>query len=236
MNQEKEPKKKKEENKVSSIYLKLQRVQSEIKELIRTEENKAQRYFFFNELQVLKHLKPLLDKNKLLILASDDESKEFKQEKVDKFYLVQYWKRMEIINAELPEEKVSFSFVAIGQNNDPAKAKGSAETYALKYFLSKLFLIPVKDEMDPDYSPREDYVPKEQVQNKTASQKTTTSDQAQELMNFFFKKRGDSREIQTNFMKEVDKLMPKYGIVGETVPANLRGRVGSLKDEDYQSL
>src|ERR1043166_2485521 len=128
---EKEPKKKKEETK-TSIYLKLQKVQSEIEELIRTEKNKAQNYFFFNELQVLKHLKPLLEKNKLLILASDDENKEFKQEKVGNMYLVQYWKRMEIINAELPEEKVSFSFIAIGQNNDPAKAKGSAETYALK--------------------------------------------------------------------------------------------------------
>src|SRR2546430_16738767 len=111
---------------------------------------------------------------------------------------------MEIINAELPEERVNFSFVAIGQNNDPAKAKGSAETYALKYFLSKLFLIPVKDEMDPDYSPREEVVKVESVSKPTPT-KTTTSDQAQELMNFFFKKRGDSREIQTNFMKEVDK-------------------------------
>jgi hypothetical protein len=70
---EKEPKKKKEETK-TSIYLKLQKVQSEIEELIRTEKNKAQNYFFFNELQVLKHLKPLLEKNKLLILASDDEN------------------------------------------------------------------------------------------------------------------------------------------------------------------
>src|ERR1043166_6679601 len=107
---EKEPKKKKEETK-TSIYLKLQKVQSEIEELIRTEKNKAQNYFFFNELQVLKHLKPLLDKNKLLILASDDENKEFKQEKVGNMYLVQYWKRMEIINAELPEEKVSSALI-----------------------------------------------------------------------------------------------------------------------------
>src|SRR4051812_17279318 len=103
MNQEtKESKsKKKEETKTSSnIYLKLQQVQSEIKELIKTEENKAQHYHFFNELQVLKHLKPLLNKNKLLIFNSDDENKEFKQEKIGNMYLVQYWKKMEIFNVE----------------------------------------------------------------------------------------------------------------------------------------
>jgi ERF superfamily len=138
-----------------NIYIKLQKIQSEIKELIRTEENKFQKYKFFDELQVLKHLKPLLEKYKLLILPSDNESKEFIREQQGNMYLVQYWKRMEIFNAEIPEEKVIFSFVAIGQNNDPAKAKGSAETYAIKYFLSKLFLIPVKDEMDPDYRQEE---------------------------------------------------------------------------------
>jgi hypothetical protein len=44
-----------------------------------------------------------------------------------------------------------FNFWACGSNVDLAKAKGAAETYSLKYFLSKLFLIPVKDEADPDY-------------------------------------------------------------------------------------
>ncbi|CAG8698233.1 9178_t:CDS:1, partial [Ambispora leptoticha] len=38
----------------------------------------------------------------------------------------------------------------LGQNTDIAKAKGSAETYAVKYFLQKLFLIPTSDNLDPD--------------------------------------------------------------------------------------
>src|SRR6185369_6695594 len=37
-----------------------------------------------------------------------------------------------------------------GSNSDPAKAKGCAETYAIKYFLTKFFLIPTTDELDPD--------------------------------------------------------------------------------------
>ena len=39
----------------------------------------------------------------------------------------------------------------MGSNVDLAKAKGSSETYATKYLLSKFFLMPVKDEADPDY-------------------------------------------------------------------------------------
>jgi len=39
----------------------------------------------------------------------------------------------------------------VGANPDPAKAKGAAETYAVKYMLTKFFLIPVKNTNDPDY-------------------------------------------------------------------------------------
>ncbi|CAI2184414.1 19979_t:CDS:2 [Funneliformis geosporum] len=107
-----------------NIYQKLQKIQSETKELIRTEENKFQKYFFFNELQILQLLKPLLEKYKLILLLT------------------------------------------CGSNVDLAKAKGSSETYAIKYMLSKFFLMPVKDEADPDYqdSGKETITPEEKKQ------------------------------------------------------------------------
>ncbi|CAG8806328.1 32619_t:CDS:2, partial [Racocetra persica] len=46
---------------------------------------------------------------------------------------------------------------AIGSNSDPAKAKGCAETYAIKYFLTKFFLIPTTDELDPDVTKDHEY-------------------------------------------------------------------------------
>ncbi|CAJ0869297.1 11278_t:CDS:2 [Entrophospora sp. SA101] len=108
-----------------NIYTKLHQIQSQIKQLIRTEENKFQKYFFFNELQVLQLLKPLLEKYQLVILLSDDTSQPFLHDKDGKEHFI--------------------------NNVDLAKAKGSAETYAIKYLLSKFFLMPVKDEADPDY-------------------------------------------------------------------------------------
>ncbi|CAG8702295.1 7536_t:CDS:1, partial [Ambispora gerdemannii] len=73
-----------------NIYHKLHLIQAQIKELIRTEKNPHQNYFFFNELQVLQLLKPLLEKHQLTILLSDDDSKEFTCEQLGKMYFVKY--------------------------------------------------------------------------------------------------------------------------------------------------
>ncbi|RIA93354.1 hypothetical protein C1645_819547 [Glomus cerebriforme] len=100
-----------------------------IKTLQRDELNQFQKYYFFNEAQVLEKLKPLLVRENLTILISDDQEYQETVEKQNTPY---------------------------GINDDPAKAKGSADTYAVKYALSKLFLFPVKDTNDPDYTPSYD--------------------------------------------------------------------------------
>src|ERR1044072_4458743 len=93
-----------------NIYTKLQKIQSEIKELIRTEKNKFQNYFFFNELQVLQLLKPLLNKYHLTILLSDDTTQPFIHEKEGKEHYVKYLKKLEIIDTENPDNKLLFNF------------------------------------------------------------------------------------------------------------------------------
>src|SRR5437763_13581761 len=64
--------------------------------------------------------------------------------------MVRYGKQATLTNSEEPTEQLTFYLLAIGSNSDPAKAKGCAETYAIKYFLTKFFLIPTTDELDPD--------------------------------------------------------------------------------------
>ncbi|CAG8448413.1 19226_t:CDS:2 [Racocetra fulgida] len=83
-----------------NVYTKLQLIQSEIKELIRTEENKFQKYKFFNELQVLKLLRPLLEKYKLTLLLSDDTSQPLIHEKEGKEHFIKYLKKLEIDEAD----------------------------------------------------------------------------------------------------------------------------------------
>src|SRR5947199_5200091 len=89
-NKEKEIKSKKKEVE-TNIYQKLQLIQSEIEELVRTEENKFQKYKYFNELQVLNLLKPLFDKHRLLLLLSDSHEK-FQYKKEGNNYEVNYLK------------------------------------------------------------------------------------------------------------------------------------------------
>lgn len=165
-----------------NIYSKLQKVQSEIKKLVRTKENKFQKYFFFDELQILELLKPLLEKYKLVILLSDDTTQPFIHEKDGKEHFIKYLKKLGIVDIESPENKLSFNFWACGSNTDLAKAKGSSETYAIKYMLSKFFLVPVKDSSDPDY----------QEKNKEG-----ISSEEQKTVNEFLKKHGLGKEVKS---------------------------------------
>jgi hypothetical protein len=92
------------------IHFKINLIQAQIKELVRTEENKFQKYFFFNECQVLQLLKPLLEKYHLTLLISDDISQPFLHEKDGKEHYVKYLKKLEIVDAENPEQKLLFHF------------------------------------------------------------------------------------------------------------------------------
>jgi len=214
-----------------SIYARLQKIQDEVKELVRSEENKFQKYFYFEELQVLRLLKPLLNNHQLVLLISDDENKEFICEQTGNMWLVKYGKKCQIINVVNPQENLTYYFWASALNQDPAKAKGSAETYAIKYFLSKLFLIPVKDEEDPDSHPKEEIIiPKQKVRE------VINNKQVQELYDLFVAKRGTDLSIQTNFLTEIDKIMVKYGMSGATNTGNFRIRLTTLTIKDYQHL
>ncbi|CAH1759192.1 7939_t:CDS:1 [Entrophospora sp. SA101] len=134
---------------VLNLYQKLHQIQSQTGAISKSELNKFGKYKYFTEYQALEILKPLLDTHKLTLTFSDSPG-EFTSERTEKEYLVRYLKQAILTNSEDPKEQLTFHFWAIGSNSDPAKAKGCAETYAIKYFLTKFFLIPTTDELDPD--------------------------------------------------------------------------------------
>jgi len=147
---------------MNNIQQKILNIQNEIQQLSKDELNKFQNYKYFTEIQVLEKLKPLLNKYKLLITISD-ENHDLTYEKPnltsnaarEREYLIKYLKKVEMWDTEAKEkenQQLNYYFWAVGNSTDIAKAKGSAETYAMKYFLSKFFLIPVSDNLDPDRS------------------------------------------------------------------------------------
>ncbi|CAG8519915.1 10718_t:CDS:2, partial [Paraglomus occultum] len=95
------------------------------------------------------------------------------------------------------------------------------------YMLSKFFLMPVKDEGDPDYRQREEKEEKSSSQEmeksltELQSQTNTVSiKQVDELIKLFRHKISDNKEKQTNFIQELDQLLVKRGIEGTTQAAN----------------
>lgn len=159
-------------------------------------------------------------------------------------------KRLEIVDTEDSDNKLLFNFWACGSNVDLAKAKGSSETYAVKYLLSKFFLMPVKDEGDPDYRQREEekkeiresnssLFPQKLDQSLTELQNQTNTismQQLEDLINLFRKKTGGNKEIQSNFLTELDQQLAKRKIEGTTNNGNFRLRLSSLTPLDYQYL
>ena len=165
----------------TNIYTKLHQIQSKLNHLTKTEENKFQHYKYVSEYQILTILKPLLTESKLTLTFSDEitltkyaeNSISYDDEnltnlylkKEDKEWIVKYLKKAVLTNTENPEETLIYHFWVTGQNTDIAKAKGSAETYAVKYFLQKLFLIPTSDNLDPDkIGGKKELIPEEKKQ------------------------------------------------------------------------
>ena len=121
---------------MANIYQKLQAIQARTGAISKSELNKFQNYKYFTEYQALNILKPLLAEQQLTLTFSDS-STDFTSQKAEKEWVIQYRKQAILTNTEDPKEQLTFSFWAGGQNADLAKAKGSAETYAIKYLLSK---------------------------------------------------------------------------------------------------
>src|SRR6266480_5927059 len=106
--------------------------------------------------------------------------------------MVRYGKQATLTNSEEPTEQLTFHFLAIGSNSDPAKAKGCAETYAIKYFLTKFFLIPTTDELDPDITKDHEHA------NRLKNGQQETAQQIQ--------KRHEEKD-----QKRIAELKAKYG-------------------------
>jgi len=172
-----------------NIYQKLQAIQASTGAISKTELNKFGNYKYFTERQAFKLLKSLLTEQKLTLTFSDDPQTAY-AEKNDKEWMVKYCKQAILTNTEDPQEQLTFYCWAMGSNTDPAKAKGAADTYAIKYFLTKFFLIPTTDELDPDITKDHEHA------NRLKGGRQETAEQ--------IKKRHQDRDL--------DLLIKKHGL------------------------
>lgn len=82
-------------------------------------------------------------------------------------------------NADRPEEVISSTIHLVGTNDVPDKAKGTAMTYGLKYYLLNKFNIPQNGDEDPDMrgtKPVKEVVKEKAVENKKEPKKSEAAE------------------------------------------------------------
>lgn len=79
------------------------------------------------------------------------------------------------VNADMPEERVTIAWRAIGQKQQIEQSLGSALTYAERYFLLKFFNIPT-DEIDPDLYKEKTEYPEPKLPDTKRKESNTTTD------------------------------------------------------------
>ena|SRR5436190_1264084 len=95
-----------ETNKAGRIIAKIGNIQRDIKSLIKDENNKFQNYKYFEESQILGILKPLLAREKLTLIISDDDSQPFQHEREGTNHFIKYLKKLEISDQESGESRI----------------------------------------------------------------------------------------------------------------------------------
>lgn len=131
-----------------------------------TKDKKSYNYSYVSGSQVLHRIREkMLEHNLLLFPYTANETceqievtrfnKKANKEVTTTEFLVKLKMIYTWINADNPQEKQIVDFWATGQQDDPAKAYGTALTYAERYFLMKFFNIPT-DEDDADAKEKQD--------------------------------------------------------------------------------
>lgn len=147
-----------------NIYQKIADVKANIDGF--TKDKKSYNYSYVSGSQVLHRIREkMLEHNLLLFPYTANETceqievtrfnKKANKEVTTTEFLVKLKMIYTWINADNPQEKQIVDFWATGQQDDPAKAYGTALTYAERYFLMKFFNIPT-DEDDADAKEKQD--------------------------------------------------------------------------------
>lgn len=203
-----------------SIYLKLLKIQQEVKGL--SKDKKGNNYEYVTGNKLLSFIKPLMDENKLIlkqeVLSIDNERMDYKTgvgtqyEKPKSEILSKVMMRFTWIDCETGQKDENL-FGANGQN-DWEKGLGSALTYAERYFLLKYFHISTdEDDIDnPDRKPSDTVKTKQEAhkQNTVAIPANVLKDITAKLEKA--KTQEDLKELYANEISTINRYPSVKGM------------------------
>lgn len=138
-----------------NLFKKILKLQLEIGKTPKNGFNKFGNYKYWLLSDIFNKFKLLCKELNIVIIHEDILTTDRKINYLDKNEVeISYFKRYTIIDLDNDKENYTksckyFDILACAKNTDIAKAKGSAETYAYRYFLMNLLLLS-EDELDPD--------------------------------------------------------------------------------------
>lgn len=146
------------EQKILTLQEKMVKIRSEIPALVKRAYSEDVNYDFIKIDDIFRYLTPAMNRwNVNFEIVSECASK--RNENGDSVYVeflayCQMWLyeadlELKWINAEKPEDEVTVTIHAIGTHEMPEKTKGSALTYAMKYYLMDKYCID-RGGVDPD--------------------------------------------------------------------------------------
>ncbi len=136
----------------ANVYEKIANIQQSIHTVIKGGFNDFHKYKFARERDVVAEIKPMLGREGLCIthtLVEDVEVPHGKTQKGDEKYLTKLTILFRITNVKDKDDFVECRAIGYGQDGED-KGAPKAYTMALKYFLSKTFLVETGDDVEND--------------------------------------------------------------------------------------
>lgn len=131
-----------EKQELGNIYCRVWGVQQDIHTVVKSGFNEHFKYAFARERDIIAEIKPLLGKYRLVVLHTL-----VKEENVADIAKLTF--KFTIVNIDDPKEFIEAEGIGYGKDTQD-KGAPKAYTMALKYFLSKQFLVETGDDTEDD--------------------------------------------------------------------------------------
>jgi len=153
------------------LFTKVLKVLSEVKKIEKSGFNKHQNYHYSTEQDLIGAVKQLLIDNKLIILTDSETKEVIKLHKYDKGQIIGE-NLVTVVNTRHTfcdtETGYTYPIQSTGSGFDNTdKGSYKAITGALKYFVSKNFLVPTEDDPENDETSKPIAAPKSFSRTKT---------------------------------------------------------------------
>lgn len=136
----------------TNIYEKIFNIQQDIHTVIKSGYNDFHKYKFAKERNVIAEVKPLLGREGVVIthtVLKEEEVPHGSSQKGDEKYLTKLTFKFRLTNVKDVNDFIEGDAIGTGQDKED-KGVPKAYTMALKYFLSKMFLIETGDDSEND--------------------------------------------------------------------------------------